>query len=213
MVPCSRHQIVVYAAVVALVGCGDNEPPREPYPDPIPDTSSSVPSVLDEPAPTASASAAAPSDVTGVWESTYDAKKGLVGMPVGVPDPLRKADDGRSYTGSGTVTITVAASGDVTGKSYGALGLASVRGKIDGKMLRTSFVPDDALAPGAMTGVLIGIIKGDTIECELRVAGPDATAVRQANFELKKKPLAASGASSGAASVSATTLPTAPSSK
>ena len=59
--------------------------------------------------------------------------------------------------------------------------------KIDSKMLRASFVPDDPLAPRAMTGVLIGVVKDGVIQAELKAAGPDAMLVRQAAFDLKKK--------------------------
>ena len=59
--------------------------------------------------------------------------------------------------------------------------------KVDGKMLRASFVPDDPTAPGAMTGVLVGPLKDGVVQAELRVAGSDALVVRQANFQIKKK--------------------------
>lgn len=181
---------------VTLAACSD-EPPAPPR-DPIP---SSLPATTAEDAPpssTTSEAAQAAQDagadagvslaaVAGAWEGAYEAKKGRVGMPEGVADPARAADDGKVASGPGTVTLTITPDGDVTGKSGGALGDARIRGKIDGKMLRTSFVPDDPTAPRAMTGVLVGIVKGDTITAELRVAGPDALLVRQANFDLKKK--------------------------
>lgn len=165
---------------VALAACGDEAaPPSDPLPpqpatSPVPET-------------TGADGGVSLADIAGSWEASYDAKKGRVGMPKGVDDPGRAADDGKVATGAGTVKITIGPEGDVTGKSQGALGSASVRGKIDGKMLRASFVPDDMLAPQAMTGVLVGIVKGDRIEAELRVAGPDALLVRQANFDLEKK--------------------------
>ncbi len=108
-------------------------------------------------------------------------------MPSGVKDDARNAEDGKAASGPGLVLLEIAPNGDVTGKSQGALGPAGVRGKIDGKTLRASFVPDDPISPRAMTGVLIGVVKGDLIQAELRVAGPDALVVRQANFDLKKK--------------------------
>ena len=39
-----------------------------------------------------------------------------------------------------------------------------------------------------MTGILIGERKGEVIACELRVAGPDATVIRESAVELKRKP-------------------------
>jgi hypothetical protein len=35
--------------------------------------------------------------------------------------------------------------------------------------------------------VLIGLVKGDMIKAEIRVAGPDGTVVRESAIELKKK--------------------------
>lgn len=125
--------------------------------------------------------------LAGAWEGAYDAKKGQVDMPKGVKDPARAADDGKRWAGPGLVKLTVTADGDVTGKSQGALGNASLRGKMDGKMLRASFLPDDPTAPGAMTGVLVGPLKDGVVQAELRVAGSDALVVRQANFQIKKK--------------------------
>ena len=177
---------------VALAACGDAEPPR----DPIPPAETATPTAAAI-EPSASSSTSAPdagadggvslADVAGAWEGSYEAKKGRVDMPSGVQDPARKADDGKAVSGPGSVKLTIEPDGDVVGKSQGALGNATIRGKIDGKMLRASFVPDDMLAPQAMTGVLVGIIKGDEIEAELRVAGPDAIVVRQANFAIAKK--------------------------
>ena len=46
--------------------------------------------------------------------------------------------------------------------------------------------PDEIGAPDAMTGVLIGELKGDAIEAEIHVAGRDADVVREANFQLKR---------------------------
>jgi hypothetical protein len=125
--------------------------------------------------------------LAGAWEGAYDAKKGRVDMPAGVKDPGHAADDGKRASGPGLVRLTVTADGDVTGKSQGALGNASVRGKMDGKMLRAQFVPDDPSAPGAMTGVLVGPLKDGVVMAELRVAGSDALVVRQANFQIKKR--------------------------
>lgn len=195
--PLPRAALAAVVAV-ALAACDeDRGPPRGPLPpDPAPQTA-----VTSAPAEPSASGAAGTSDgadagadggvrladVAGAWEGAYEAKKGRVGMPSGVPDPQRAADDGKVAAGAGSVSLTIRADGDVEGKSQGALGSATIRGKIDGKMLRASFVPDDMTAPQAMTGVLVGIVKGDRIEAELRVAGPDALLVRQANFDITRK--------------------------
>lgn len=177
---------------LAIAACDDDgAPPRD-----TPSTTLPAATTAPSPEPSAdlttstSAAEARPSfaEVAGNWEAAYEAKKGFITMPSGIDDPNRKADDGKAASGPGSVKITIKPDGDVSGKSQGALGNATIRGKIDGKMLRTSFVPDDMTAPQAMTGVLVGIIKGDKIQCELRVAGPDALIVRRADFDLVKKP-------------------------
>ena len=49
-------------------------------------------------------------------------------------------------------------------------------------------VPDDVLAPGAMTGVLVGVVKEGSIAAEVRVSSGNAVLIREAKIELKKKP-------------------------
>lgn len=189
----SHRPLAAACLALALAACDDAPtPPRDL--DPAPPSTPSSPSAADTTTASPAASAAPdpgagiPLDaVAGTWTGKYDAQKGRVAMPTDVKDAARAGDDGKQMAGPGSVEITIAADGDVTGKSQGALGPAIVRGKIDGKMLRTSFVPENPLATRAMTGVLVGIVKGDTIVVELRVAGPDALLVRQSNFELKKK--------------------------
>jgi hypothetical protein len=186
------HRTPLIAALFALslAACEQDPipPPASTEPEPLP-----VATNTPIEAPSTSAAADAGTDagasidsLVGSWEGAYEAKKGRVGIPTGVKDD-RATDDGKAASGPGTVKLTVLPGGDVTGKSEGALGKASVRGKLDGKTLRASFVPDDPLPKSSMTGVLVGLVKGDVIQAELRVAGPDALVVRQANFDLKKK--------------------------
>ena len=189
-----KRSLLVASSCLALLaaGCDDDPlPPRDLDPQalPAPAVTQLVASAL------ASASSSAPSTeapqsfdaLAGEWEGAYEAKKGKVEMPAGVADPARAKDDGKIASGAGQVKLTVLASGDVTGKSTGALGAASIRGKIDGKMLKASFFPDNPGAPNAMTGVLVGPIKNGEVQAELRVAGGDALLVRQANFVLKRR--------------------------
>ncbi|MFO0586798.1 MAG: hypothetical protein U0441_04635 [Polyangiaceae bacterium] len=185
--------ILLSGTLSALGGCDSDGPPPPPE---IPATDKPR---MEPPAapPTASASATDTAATTagaadwavlaGAWEGSYDAKKGTVEMPAGVKDPARAADDGKVASGAGVVKIVVTPDGDVTGQSDGALGKASIRGKMDGKMLRAQFVPDDPTAKTAMTGVLVGPLKEGVVQAELRVAGTDALVVRQANFTIKKK--------------------------
>jgi hypothetical protein len=194
MMRLARRSLPALLALAAAVPACSEDPalPGEPLPVTAPEPQRELPAPAPAPADAADAGsdagdAGSPAALAGAWEGKYEAKKGRVDMPKNIKDDARNADDGKAASGPGTVELTIAADGEVTGKSHGALGAAGVRGMIDGKMLRASFVPNDPLALRAMTGVLVGIVKGDVIEAELRVAGPDALVVRQANFEIKKK--------------------------
>jgi hypothetical protein len=89
--------------------------------------------------------------------------------------------------GPGSVELTVLPDGEVRGKVGGALGAGSLTGKVDGGTIRAMVRPDDPFAPNAMTGILMGERKGDTVACEMHLAGPDATVIREAKVELTKK--------------------------
>jgi hypothetical protein len=192
-----HHIASVLVTALALSACDDDRGPRDYPPPPPPSQTTDLAAALTSAAASASATSSASASgsgsgasidaLVGTWEGSYDAKKGRIDVPSGVKDDARAGDNGKIAAGPGQVRITVAPDGGVTGKSQGALGIASIRGKLDDKMLRASFVPDDPSAPHAMTGVLVGPVKGNVIQAELRVAGPDALLVRQANFELKRK--------------------------
>ena len=140
------------------------------------------------PKPSAGATASASANpAEGIWEGTYNAKKGSVVLPPKVKDPVREKDDGKAATGPGTVTLTIGASGELRGTAQGALGAATLVGTVEDDMIRASVSPDDPRAPSAMTGVLLGKLKDGVIRAELRAAGRDATVVRESLVELKRK--------------------------
>jgi hypothetical protein len=139
------------------------------------------------PAPSVLASDAGPqNELAGAWEGTYDAKKSTITLPPKVKDDALGTDDGKAAIGAGKVELTVSASGEVRGKLTGALGAATLTGKVDSGMLRASIRPDDVRATQAMTGILIGMPKGDTIMCDLHVAGPDGGNIRESAVQLKR---------------------------
>ena len=196
----SRRLLAPILAGALAFGC-DDEPPKEP---PLPPRPTGSPSALSSPAgsgapagsggPAVSAAVApgdAPPEVAalaGTWEGSYDAKKSTV--EVTPPKDAEKTwakDDGKAASGPGKVSLTVAPSGEVTGKVTGALGELSLTGKTDGKTLRASVVPVDPKQPPSMTGVLIGLVKDGGIVGEIKAAGPDASLVRTSAVELKKK--------------------------
>lgn len=182
-----------------LAGCED-EPPRPSAapPGPPPPTATAAPEPpASAAAPTASAAASAPAPTAGIaasapalqgtWEGTYDAKKGTVELPAKVKDKARQKDDGKVATGPGTITFSIEPGGELRGKAKGALGDATLIGRVEGDVLRASVTPDDPLAPQAMTGILVGKLEGTVIRANLRVAGPDAVLVRESAVELKQK--------------------------
>lgn len=110
-----------------------------------------------------------------------------MGLPPKVKDKVRQKEDGKAATGPGTVTLTIDPSGDLRGKAKGALGDATLIGKVEGDVVRASLTPDDPHAENAMTGVLVGKLEGEVIRGNIRVAGPDAVLVRESAVELKQK--------------------------
>jgi hypothetical protein len=126
-------------------------------------------------------------ELKGTWEGTYDAKKGTVELPANVKDKVRHKDDGKVAVGPGTLVVIVSDSGEVKGQLEGALGKATLSGKAEGNMVRASVFPDDPTAADAMTGIFVAVLKDRALRGEIRVAGPDATIVRESPVELKKK--------------------------
>jgi hypothetical protein len=188
------RRLAVLLAAALLGACGHDAPDRPSQePPPRPASASASPSASTaqaSPPPPASASAAAPGleGIAGTWEGAYDAKKGTLGLAPKVKGKEIGADDGKAAVGAGKIEVTVTPGGDVRGKGSGALGAATLTGRVEGGVLRATILPDDLRAQNAMTGVLIGLIKGDGIHAEIHVAGPDGTMVREAQVDLKRKP-------------------------
>lgn len=185
-----RARALAALALLALAACDgapdkpDKSPPPRP---PAPPSASAAAPGSAAPLPTATASARAEAGAAGSWEGSYDAKKGVVSLPPKVKDKALAADDGKRASGPGTVELTISDGGEVRGRIKGALGAGTVNGRVDEGMVRASIAPEDARAEGAMFGVLVGSLKGDVLKAEIHVAGPDATVVREATFELKRK--------------------------
>lgn len=215
---------LAWGAVLGGAACD-----RAPDGEPLPATSvgqrasATLASAMASLSPSASASASVdsepkpeppPSTLLGVWEATYDAKKGEVLMPELVKDEGRAKDDGKAHSGPGTVRIVVGEDGAVTGESKGALGEATFTGHADGNLVRAQFNPKDPAAKGAMTGVLVGLLKDGFVQAELRVAGPDALVVREAKLKLERPGQKAASSPSSTASATPSSAPSsAPSSR
>jgi hypothetical protein len=192
-----RAAAALMVLVLAAMGCENKPDLPEKGPPPIPPrppgaamVSASAATTAGA-APVASAPLPAPADgaFAGTWEGTYDAKKGSVLVPDRVKDKTRGNDDGKLMSGAGKVEITLSPDGEARGKATGALGAATLTGKLDegGTFLRVSWYPEDATKPNAMTGVLYGPLKDGVISAVIRVSGPDAVLVRESKIELKKR--------------------------
>jgi hypothetical protein len=138
--------------------------------------------------PVAASSAAirAPGDPVGTWTGRYDAKKASVALPAKLKDKGLASDDGKTAVGQGAIELSILADGDIRGKTSGALGAGAITGRLDGATIRAVVRPDDPQAPNAMTGIFVGERKGDIFACDLHVAGPDATMIRESTVELKR---------------------------
>lgn len=192
-----RSTLGVTFLALSAFGCESKPDLPEKGPPPLPPrpTAAETTSASAAPAPSAApaASIAVPAAgdaaLAGTWEGSYDAKKGAVVLPDRVKDKTRGSDDGKLVSGPGKVELTVLPTGEVRGKSTGALGEARLTGRLDSgsAYLSVSWYPEDATKPNAMTGVLLGPLKDGVVSAMIRVAGPDAVLVREAKIELKKR--------------------------
>jgi hypothetical protein len=188
----ARRTWISAFALVLLAGCEDA--PRPPAQDPIPPRETATAASTSASAPTSasaatssSAAATAQSSLTGSWEGRYDAKKLDIPLPPKVPDKSWGKDNGKVASGAGTIKLEISPAGDISGRGSGALGESTLTGKVEDTMVRASIMPVDRSASPSMSGVLIGLIKGDAIQATIKVAGPDATIVRESAIELRRR--------------------------
>ncbi len=196
----SAAAIVFACGLAALAACDEGDPPRRPTE--LPPVTSPGPTGLDLDAalaaaasaaatPSASASAgvagANATTLTGSWEGKFEAKKATLSLPTKIKDKERTAYGGKVAVGAGTISLTVAPTGEARGRCKGALGDGALVGKVDGAWVRVTLMPDDPSAASAMTGVVVARIVEGKLEGELRAAGPDALLVREAAISLAKK--------------------------
>lgn len=186
------RRLLVVLGFVALAGCKDeprpaltDERPLEAPSAPVGAPSAPPPAV--SAAPSAAASADPVAALAGTWRGTYEAKVGSLTLePKASPKRWGKTGESGAL-GAGKVELTVAITGEVRGRVEGALGPGTLSGKAEDGAVRASLFPDDPSRPAAMTGVLVGLHKGDVVKGELRAAGPDATVVREATVELRRE--------------------------
>jgi hypothetical protein len=143
-------------------------------------------SAVATPTAAASSSAAPASSYAGEWRGDYESKRARVDVPRGNPWPGWKKDDG-SRLGTGSVKLTIAADGEISGEASGALGALWLRGRLEGDAIRAGVSPARADEVGAMTGTLTGNTRAQAIQATIRAASPDGEVVRVAEVTLHKK--------------------------
>ncbi len=192
MRPMSLRPWLALSAVVLALGCNTasnraDHDSAASAPKPEASVTTGAPVAAPPTASAAAPQAASTNDLTGSWEGHYEAKRGSVSLPPKVKDKGIAADDGKNAAGPGQVEIAVLSGGDIRGKVSGALGALGISGRVDGATIRAAVRPDDPPGPNPMSGIFLADRKGDVLACELHLAGPDGTVIREASFELKRR--------------------------
>jgi hypothetical protein len=123
----------------------------------------------------------------GTWDGKFEAKRFKPTLDPGVSDAEWAADDGKAAVGPGSMTLSVDASGRVSGSFEGALGQGTVSGATSPEGLRASLVAADPSAEGAMGGTVVVVTSGAELVGELRAASADARVVRVATVRLARQ--------------------------
>lgn len=178
-----KHTLALIA-LLSLAGCDTKD--DAPMPPPGPALSALVEAAGSSASASASSAPSAPNAMAGAWAGDFDAQKGNIELDPKIADEAWKKDDGKKAAGKGSLSLTITPEGEISGKSQGALGNLTLTGQVDGDMVRATILPDEPTHPLAMTGVLVGKLEGDLLKGRIRVAGPDATLVREAPIELKR---------------------------
>jgi hypothetical protein len=191
----ARARFEMAMVLVVVAGACDGRSPPPPGPPPSHSTATSPPSAASIAASTAkvpttaSASPGTPTAsaaLAGSWTGEYDAKVARVEMPAGIRDSTRKKEPGRVAMGKGTVTLTIADGGDVSGSGKGALGDLVLVGQAEEGKVRASISPATPDQDPALSGVLYLELGGSALTGTLRVAGPDSVVVRQSAIKLTR---------------------------
>lgn len=117
----------------------------------------------------------------GAWTGTYRAAALRIELPTnrgGIPE--WKADDGKSFTGPGTIELTCADDGTVTGAAHGALGEHEIRGDTGDDSLHARLVPKSTTSPPAFSGTVTLSRSGTSVTGDLRASTSDGHVARSA---------------------------------
>ncbi len=114
----------------------------------------------------------------GSWSGQYQAERlnPLEGKNYGQQMAWIR-DQGKRFVGPGTLTLTIDAQGLVEGTASGALGEATLRGRIDEQNVALTLRPKQD-APEAFSGTLTGTKPGAELQLTLRAASGDGKWIR-----------------------------------
>lgn len=173
MMPPPMRQVALLAACAALAvtGC-------KAKPSPATAPSGAVPLV----APAVSAHVKP--WFSGNFAAEYQVKRAPVEVKSGAVKEWA-ADDGKSGSGPGKLSLQIADDGSVDGSAEGALGQSHATGKVEDDTLRVQLTPRDQTG---LHGILIASREGDGFKGTLQASSGDSLRVRGAVVELKKQP-------------------------
>ncbi len=148
-------------------------------------------------APSASVAAAVSASPTraplpayaGHFEGKYDAKLFRIEMTAAEGAVKQWAeDDGKAFSGSGSIAVDIAEDRRITGTSTGPLGTLRGSGLIDEGRVRVTFLPEEATAPEqAVSATLVGTLEGNLVKGSLQASTGDSLKARTASVELERK--------------------------
>lgn len=169
-------------ALLVLAACKKDPPAPEP-------SASSAPPVTAASASSAAAGGdgGAPKTAAAGSPSSWSVKYTLTPATMYIPDSkdwsnTKFKNEESKYLGEGTISLTIAADGRVTGVSEGGpLGAALLDGFFDGTNLSAVIRRKDPTDDG-LTGTLAGVVKGGSLEGGLKLAESNAAVVREAKI-------------------------------
>jgi hypothetical protein len=171
-----KGRLCVLVLAVAIVGGCDKKTPPPP-------------SGAARPAPAVSASARPAEQpwFVGTWSATFTAQTHEVESPKdGYVKEWREVDAGE-FTGPGTLTLHIDASGRITGGTEGALGSLAASGEVSDETLSVTLSPKPAAdAQQISSAVPIAKRDGDGAKGTLSASTGDSLRVRRAELALAR---------------------------
>jgi len=169
--------------VLVAIGCGKKDAPPD-----APEAGATVATSAVAPVASAKPEAGAESSASA-WSGKYTLAAGTLYIPTDKDwkNAKQAKSDDTKLVGDGTLTMSVDASGRVTGSSDGPpIGDAVIDGHVDGTSFSANVRRKDPSDNG-LTGTIFGTITGDKLEATLKLAESNAAVVREGKLTAQKK--------------------------